>query len=53
MVCLLTKEEIEREFESFNRYANHYGPDSGAGIGRSQRLPRQSNRQGFGSGSQL
>ena len=52
MVCLLTKEEIEREFESFNRYANHYGPDSGAGISRQHPL-RRSNRQGFGSRSQL
>ena len=25
MVCLLTKEEIEREFESFHRCANRYG----------------------------
>ena len=35
MICLLKKEEIEREFESFNRCANHYGPNSGAGISRS------------------
>lgn len=29
------KEEIEHEFESFHRCANHYGADSGAGISRS------------------
>ncbi len=53
MVCLLTKEEIEREFESFHRCANHYGADSGAGISRSptqRSLPYQVPR---GSRSQL
>ena len=53
MVCLLTKEDIEREFESFHRCANHYGPDSGAGIGRPAPQRSLPHQVPGGSGSQL